>query len=224
MENTRQFPNPTTLHAFLESQRRSGFVGECISAGLLLLAAIAILIGTYVATFAIAWQFVPKAAHWLAIGYIASAFISYRNHDSERLTALSVGTIDGRPAWTINVPGGPRMTNLNMASPKTIGSLAKIVTQVLFAAPAALAAAWRALRKARTLYSADAGVALPAFTLLLKKRKRVPYAELAEQSPAEAVTLLLLLNLAQHLPSEPMGMVILSSVRDKFLGTESSEI
>jgi hypothetical protein len=226
MEN---FPDHIKLCDFLERERRTTVIGESLSAVLLSIAAILGTLASYAAIYFCAMLLLPYrlewVAHLLASGYIAAVFLTYKNHDPESINELSVDTLDGRTPWSIWIPGVTHMSNLNMLSPWTIGSIAKIVAHILFAVPTCLGAARRAARKARATHVGDAASAVPFFALLLRKGKRVPYPELfalGDAKAAQSLSFLQLLNVAQHLPSEPAGMVILSTLRERLLGLAPS--
>lgn len=220
-----RFPDESALREFLEKERRSTVISESLIAVFLCVVGIVCVLATYGLVVAISWLAFLRESnvpHWIAMGYLAAIFLSYPRHDSERLTQLEVDTTDGRAPWSIDFPGGIHASNLNIISTKTVGSMAKVITQVLFVAPRSFAALWRAVAKARALAKADARACAPAFSLLLRKGRRVPYSELAREAgsdPSSVLSLLLVLNLAQHLPTEPVGMVVLSSVREKLCGT-----
>jgi hypothetical protein len=60
--------------------------------------------------------------------------------------------------------------------------------------------------------------------VLAERGRRVPYEELAGHAlrdPGKAFADLLLLEVAQHLPSAPQGMVISSRARAELTGIES---
>lgn len=216
-------PTERELADFLEKERLSTLTSEAIFAALLWVGGVLATVATYGVVYGASWVVIGEHAgrtayQCIAWGYLAVIFFTYPRHDPERLSVLVVETVDGRPPWSISLPGGTLVSNLNFTSPQTIGTLAKIIVQVAYLAPAALLGAWRCSQCAYAASQADARACAPALALLLRKGTRVPYEELAVEAgrfPASVFSVLLLLNLAQHLPGDPVGMVILTPIRER---------
>ena len=216
-------PTERELADFLEKERLSTLTSEAIFAALLWVGGVLATVATYGIVYGASWFVLGEHAGRTAYQCIAWStlivvFLTYPRHDPERLSVLVVETVDGSPPWSIPLPGGTLISNLNFTSPKTIGTIAKIIVQLAYLAPACLHGAWRCTQCAYAASQADAPACAPALALLLRKGTRVPYEELAVEAgrtPAAVFSLLLLLNLAQHLPSEPVGMVILTPIRER---------
>jgi hypothetical protein len=70
----------------------------------------------------------------------------------------------------------------------------------------------------------DPGELAGIFAMLAERGRRVPYNELGGQAlrdPEKAFADLLLLDVAQHLPTSPEGMVITSKCREQITGITS---
>jgi hypothetical protein len=161
---------------------------------------------------------------WLAIGITAFAFIAYAFTDPEYLSKLEVHTVDGRPAYSIRLPGGWRLSNVDYLNPRNARSMAKVILQILTAGPRALVSSWRYAVRAAALRRVDPGELAGIFAMLAERGRRVPYNELGGQAlrdPEKAFADLLLLDVAQHLPTSPEGMVITSKCREQITGITS---
>ena len=156
----------------------------------------------------------------ISAAYLVLLFLGYARSDSEYLSQLRVETVDGRPAYSIHLPGGWHVSNVNWLNPTNVQSLAKVISQLLFTGPRALGSAWRNAVKARALLQANAANCTPVFPILLARGKRAPYAELAAfagTEPPKVFGDLLLIDVAQHLQSPP-GLVVSSAVREQITG------
>ncbi len=216
-------PTERELADFLEKERLSTLTSEAIFAALLWVGGVLATVVTYGIVYGASWFVIGDHAgrtayQCIAWGTLAAIFLRYPRHDAERLSVLVIDTVDGKPPWRISLPGGTLVSNLNLISPKTTGSFAKIFVQIATIAPAALFGAWRCSLCAYAASQADARACAPALAFLLGKGTRVSYDELAVEAgrtPASVFSVLLLLNLAQHLPGDPVGMVILTPIRER---------
>lgn len=224
------FTRPSvTLEAaktFLRNRIRSELIGNiCFAVTCLLGAALAfalIIWASYIYS-------IPHHNHmwlWSSLTAIAFSFIAYMRTDSDYIGDLEVGTLGGGPAFHIWIPGGYSLSNINYLDPKTQRSMAKVVLQILVIGPSALFAAWRFAVRTIGVLRVDLDSAAAMFRVLAERGKRVPYHELAGEvprNPEKSIGDLLLLDVAQHLGSEPQGMVIHSTCREKLTGIKPAD-
>jgi len=158
---------------------------------------------------------------WITLGVIVFSSVGYATTDSEYLSRLEIRTVDGRPAYNIPLPGGWHLSNVNRFSPTTARSQAKVVLQLLFALPRSFVGAWRYGKRTAALMKVEPSASAGMFAALASRGKRIPYEELAGQAlkdPEKAFADLLLLDVAQHLETQPQGLVVTSKCREAMTG------
>ena len=226
---TREFPAVSKERArdFLRKRTRSEFLAN-VSGAVLSLAGAALVFGVITwFSAAGAFLFATKVAHawlWITVGVIAFSFIAYAFTDPEYLSKLEVRTVDGRAAYHIQLPGGWSLSNVNYFSPKTQQAIARMILQFISSGPRALVASWRYAIRAIAARKIDPESIASMFKLLVERGKRASYEELAGlamREPEKAFADLLLLDVVQHLPTPPEGMVITSKIREAVTGIKT---
>jgi hypothetical protein len=212
---------------YLEKRTRSELVANTIGAVLSFAGGclvILLIFGVAFMAFALSAMKGSNTWIWAALVVVAFSFIAHACMDPEYLSQLEVRTVDGRAAYNIRLPGGWNLSNVDYLNPKTQQALAKIVLQIITSGPRALAASWRYAKRAAALRRVEPGELAGMFKMLSERGRRIPYEELAGQalrSPEKAFADLLLLDVAQHLPGPPAGMVISSRCREQVTGIKS---
>lgn len=211
---------------YLRRRIRSEVAGDIIGSLLSLAGAALVFLVIFWAAyiFLLFENKVPLLWLWVSLAVIAFSFIAYATTDSEYLSQLEVRTVDGRPAYSIPLPGGWRLSNVNYMDPKTARSLAKVVLQLITSGPRALVASWRYARRAAALRAVDADTIAPMVRVLAERGRRVPYEDLgglAMREPEKAFSAIILLDVAQHLEGPPPGLVISSRVREQITGIKA---
>ena len=215
---------------FLEKRVRMEILGNLMGALLSLLAgALCILVVVWFAWFITHGLTIrnPNAWLWLTLGMIAFSCIGYATTDSEYLSKLEIRTVDGRPAYDIPLPGGWRLSNVDRLNPTTISSQAKVILQLLFALPRSFVAVWRYGLRAFAQLKIDPSACAGMLADLATRGRRIPYDELAGHAlkePEKAFADLLLLDIAQHLETQPQGLVISSKCREAMTGIKGDGI
>ena len=228
----RNCPNVSTEDArlFLEKRVRTETFRNMMGALMSLLAGtLCILVVVWLAWY-LTHGFTgrnPNAWLWLTLGVLAFSSIGYATTDSEYLSKLEIRTVDGRPAYDIPLPGGWRLSNVDRLSPTTMRSQAKVVLQLLFVLPCSFVGAWRYGRRAFAQLKIDPSASAGMLAALATRGRRIPYDELAVHAlkqPEKAFADLLLLDIVQHLGTQPQGLVISSKCRETMTGIKSNGI
>jgi hypothetical protein len=212
---------------YLQQHRRTEIFASSIGAVLALCGAAFTFLVIFWAAY-ISFHPMGRASQtwlWAALGVSAFSFVAYAFTDPEYLSKLEVHTVDGRPAYNIALPGGWRLSNVDYRHPKNLQSLAKIILQLITTGPRGLVGSWRYVKRAVALNHIDIPAVAPMFRKLVERGRRIPYEELAGEvirDPEKAFSAMLLLDVAQHLPSQPEGMVVTSRCREKITGICSS--
>lgn len=216
-----------TVREFLHRRLRSELLGNIFIALFAFCGAalvfFTIVWASYIGTFATAKE--SYRWLWYSLSVIAFSFIAHARLDEEYLSRLEISTVDGRPGYNIYLPGGWRLSNVNYLDPKTQRAQARIILQLLASGPRALFAAFRAIARAIGVSRVDPAAITGMFKTLVERGRRIPYDELAglaARNPEKCFADLLLLDVAQHLKTEPQGMVIHSHIREKITGINSS--
>jgi hypothetical protein len=222
----RNTPGVSTEQArvFLEKRVRTEIFGNLMGGLFSLIAgAFCVLIVVWLAWF-ITQSYSGRNPHawlWVTLGVSVFSSVGYATTDSEYLSKLEIRTVDGRPAYDIPLPGGWRLSNVNRLSPTTLSSQAKVVLQLLFALPRSFVGAWRYGRHAFAIMQMNPAASAGIFAVLVTRGRRIPYEELAGHAlkePEKAFSDLLLLDVAQHLETQPQGLVISSKCREAMTG------
>lgn len=225
----RNTPGVSTEQArvFLEKRVRTQIFQNVIGAFLSLIAgAFCVLIVIWLAWFITQSQSPrnPNGWLWVTLGIIVFSSIGYVTTDPEYLSKLEIRTVDGRPAYSIPLPGGWRLSNVNRLSPTTMRSQAKVILQLLFALPRSFVGAWRYGQRALALMKVDPSASAGMLAELVTRGRRISYEELAGyalKGPENAFANLLLTDVVQHLESQPQGLVVTSKCRAAMTGIKT---
>jgi hypothetical protein len=146
-------------------------------------------------------------------------FIGNARTDREYLSSYSVDTLDGREAYTIQVPNVGIVSNLNFLSPNTVNSMTKVIAQLLFIGPRLINASWRQACRSFELRRFDVAPSARVAERLRASKGRVPFAELMDVLDAETVQAglrdLRMLDAIQFLDSKPAGVMLTSDFREE---------
>lgn len=146
-------------------------------------------------------------------------FIGNARTDREYLNSYSVDTIDGRAAYTINVPNVGIVSNLNLFSPNTVNSLTKVIAQLLYIGPRLVTASWRLIRRSVEFSRFNIAPSVQVLEKLSASKGRVPFTELLASMNGETAQAglrdLKMLDAIQFLDSKPAGVMLTSDFRDE---------
>ncbi len=153
---------------------------------------------------------------------LAILFIGNARSDREYLSSYAVDTLDGGPAYTIQVPNVGIVSNLNFLSPNTVNSMTKVIAQLLFIGPRLISASWRLARRTVELTRFDVAPSTRVAERLREAKGRVPFTELAVSLEAETLRAglrdLKMLDAIQFLDSKPAGVMLTSDFREELDG------
>jgi hypothetical protein len=136
-----------------------------------------------------------------------------------------VDTLDGRAAYTINVPNVGIVSNLNLLSPNTVNSFTKAIAQLLYIGPRLVTASWRLARRSVEISRFDVAPSAQVLARLSVSKGRVPFTELLASVDGETVQAglrdLKMLDAIQFLDSKPAGVMLTSDFREELEGKQA---
>ncbi len=212
------------LEVFLRQRIRSAVTFHAVGSFFALgFGSVALIVTFWVVYGAIYWGFQWCVPHSHGMRLIISAvvlallFIGNARTDRDYLTSYKVDTVDGREAYTIDIPDVGILSNLNFFSPNTVNSLTKMIAQLLFIAPQLISGAWRLAARSVDLSHIDAKPAARVTEVLLLRKGRVPFSDLFlaidEDTASAALRDLAVLDAIQFLDSHPSGVMLTSTFR-----------
>lgn len=153
------------------------------------------------------------------------SFLAYAMIKGETRSRFTILGADGQPLYNILLPGGLRSGNAKYFGQKNQNIPALVILYILASGAWAFFMAIRAVDRAAGVSRVSPEAITGMFKTLVERGRRIPYDELAglaARNPEKCFADLLLLDVAQHLKTEPQGMVIHSHIREKMTGINSS--